>query len=656
MRTVDPHRSVLAEAKRLLGLDPRRAADLARPAAAASGGVEARFVLGAALRRAGDLGPSLEILGPLAAALPAVWGVQYEHGMALAGGGRCEAAATALGQAVAINPGSSLALHALGDQLTMLGRGAEAAVLHGRQVAGLAGDPRLAAGVAALFDGDGRAADAVLSGRFGMHLCDLAAVSLIADTGLRLGRFEAVAALLATVLEAAPNFLPARYRRAVALHRADEGEAALAEIAALLVARPSTPACSALRAAIRMQLGDAGGAIEDYAAALASDPNDAQLWHSRGHALRAVGRQSEAVAAYRHAIVLRPGFGEAYWSLANLKTWRFDAGEREAMATLLERGKTAAEDRAYLGFALGKALEDERHYAQAFDHYHDANALRRVAEPYDADAACDYVDHSIGVLDASFFAARAGSGDPAPDPIFVVGMPRSGSTLVEQILASHSSVESASELPDITAIARRLADGGGDYPALLPSLAPADFATLGREYLDRTRVRRRLGRPHFVDKFPGNFLHAGLIHLILPNARIIDVRRDPLACCVSLYKQAFAQGQAYSYDLADLGSAYADYRRLMAHFDAVLPGRIVHVSYEALVKAPEREIRRLLDACGLAFEPGCLRFFETAGVIRTPSSEQVRRPIFRDGLDQWRNFEPWLGPLKVALEWPITTD
>ena len=651
----DTHRAALAEAKRLLGTDPWRAAALARPVAAATGGVEARFVLGAALRRTGELAAALDVLEPLAAKLGTVWGVQYEHGMALVGTGDGAAATEALGRAVAINPGSSLAVHALGDQLAMLGRSGEAADLHGREIAGLAGDPLLAEGVAALFDGDDRAADAILAGRFGMHPCDLAAVSLIADAGLRLGRFEAVAALLEGALATAPGFLPARYRRAIALFRADKHEAALHEIEALLAGRPGTAISTALRAAVRMQLGDATGAVEDYAAVLAADPGDAQLWHSHGHALRAVGRQADAVAAYRRAIALRPGFGEAYWSLANLKTWRFDAGERAAMAALLERGGTA-EDRSYLGFALGKALEDDRHYAEAFDHYRAANALRRAVEPYDAGAARDYVDRSIATFDAPFFAARAGSGALAADPIFVVGMPRSGSTLVEQILASHSAVESASELPDITALARRLAEDGGIYPAQLAALDTADFAMLGREYLDRTRVRRRLGRPRFVDKFPGNFLHAGLIHLILPNARIIEVRRDPLACCVSLYKQAFAQGQAYSYDLGDLGRAYADYLRLMAHFDEVLPGRVTRVRYEALVDRPEREIRHLLDACGLAFEPGCLRFFETPTVVRTPSSEQVRRPIFRDGLDQYRHFEPWLGPLKVALGWPLTTD
>ena len=638
----------------MLGSDPRRALDLAGPVVAATGGVEARLVLGAALRRVAELDSAFELLAVLANALPGVWGVHYEHGMTLAALGRCETAAAALGCAVALNPGSSLAVHALGDQLAMLGQAVEAARLHGSEISGLAGDARLADGVAALFDGDAATADAILK-HFGMHLCDLATVSLVADVGLRLGKYEAVAALLATAIGAAPAFLPARYRRAVALFQLEQGEAALAEIEVLLTARPGVPAFVALRAAIRMQLGDAHGAVEDYAAVVASDPDDGQLRHSHGHALRAVGRQAEAVAAYRHAIALRPDFGEAYWSLANLKTWRFADTDREAMAALLASDETSPEDRSYLGFALGKALEDDCRYAEALDHYSAANALRRAAKPHDAAAASTFTDHNIEIFDAGFFSARTGWGDPAADPIFVVGMPRSGSTLVEQILASHSAVESASELPDLTAIARRLAHGGS-YPSTLGALRAEDFAALGREYLDRTRVRRRLERPHFVDKFPGNFLHAGLIHLMLPNARIIDVRRDPRACCVSLFKQAFAQGQAYSYDLADLGNAYRDYRRLMAHFERVLPGRIVRVDYETLVEKPELQIRRLLDACGLEFEPGCLRFFEAPTIVRTPSSEQVRRPIFRDGLDQWRNFAPWLGPLEAALGDALPTD
>ena len=268
----------------------------------------------------------------------------------------------------------------------------------------------------------------------------------------------------------------------------------------------------------------------------------------------------------------------------------------------------------------------------------------------------DFVERTIATFSPRFLAERSSVGLDAADPIFVLGMPRSGSTLIEQILASHSAVEGASELPDITAMARRLSTraaaetGYGEaYPGSLADMPPAAFAGLGAEYLERTHARRSSGRPFFVDKFPGNFMHVGLIHLMLPRARIVDVRRSPLACCVSLFKQCFAQGQAYSYDLADLGGYFAQYEKLMAHFATVLPGRVLRVSYEAMVEDPEHQVSRLLDYCGLAFEAGCLSFFETDRAIRTPSSEQVRRPIFRDGLNQWRNFQPWLKPLVDAL-------
>ncbi len=432
------------------------------------------------------------------------------------------------------------------------------------------------------------------------------------------------------------------------LYGLDRAQEALAEIEPVLTRQPNLAEALGLRAAIRVQLGDAEGAITDYAAALAVDPGQPRLWLSQGHALKIVGRQAAAVAGYRQSLALAPTQGEAWWSLANLKTWRFEPGDLDAMTGLLARDDLGPDDRAHLGFALGKGLEDAGRHGEAFEHYRQANARRRAVTPYDADAHHAFVQRTMAVFTPAFLASQAEVGCAAPDPIFVVGLPRSGSTLVEQILASHSAVEGASELADLTGIARGLA-ASSPYPESLAALAPEDFAALGEAYLARTRVHRKLGRAHFVDKFPGNFLHAGLIHLILPRARIIDVRRHPLGGCLSIFKQHFAQGQAYSYDLTDLGRYHADYVALMAHFDAVLPGRIHRVSYEALVEDTEAEVRRLLAYCGLPFESQCLRFHETRRAVRTASSEQVRQPIFRDGLDQWRRFEPWLGPLKAAL-------
>jgi tetratricopeptide (TPR) repeat protein len=384
---------------------------------------------------------------------------------------------------------------------------------------------------------------------------------------------------------------------------------------------------------------------------------------SYGHALKAIGRQADCIAAYKKSIALAPTLGEAYWSLANLKTVRFEPQDIEAMRTFAAREKLADEDRYHLHFALGKALEDEGNYAESFQHYDAGNALRRKSITYDADETSDHVRRSKELFTSDFFAARAGQGNAAPDPIFIVGLPRSGSTLIEQILATHSAVEGTMELPDIIGIARRLSgrksrSQTSNYPEMLATLDADALARLGGEYLERTRIQRKLGRASFIDKMPNNFAHVGLIHLILPNARIIDARRHPLGCCFSVFKQHFARGQAFSYEQTELGRYYVDYVDLMTHFDAVLPGRIHRVLYERMVSDPEREVRGLLDYCGLPFEEECLHFYRNSRAVRTASSEQVRQPIFRESVEQWRNFEPWLNPLKRALgpvlqEYPV---
>ncbi|TPG49853.1 tetratricopeptide repeat-containing sulfotransferase family protein [Sphingomonas glacialis] len=641
--------TMLAEAKRLLGADPAAAAACARRVLAADPhSVEARFLLGAALRRHGVWDEARAVLAPLAAATPRAWGVQYEYGMALAALGDGPAAAEALDRATRANPASSLAWHALGDQLLLLGRSDAARDAQARRVPGCVADQALGVAARAFFEGREPDARATLHARFGIDLNDLGAVRLLSDVALQHGQFAAAEALLAQARRAAPDFVPAQFAHAIALHRLERGEDALAAIGAALQALPGLAALETLAAAIHMQLGDVVAAITAYQTVLAATPDDADAWHGLGHALRAVGRQDEAVAAYRRAVALRPGYGEAYWSLANLKTVRFDAAELTRMLALPAAATPDPADRAYLDFALGKALEDEARYAESFAHYARGNAARAALEPHDAAAMHRFVADSIAAFDADLFRRNAAAGCAETGPIFVLGMPRSGSTLVEQILASHSAVDGASELPDITTLARELAQRHPDYPGSIAQVPEAAFAALGRAYIERTAVHRA-GKAWLVDKFPGNFLHTGLIQLMLPNARIIDIRRDPMACCFSLFKQAFARGQAYSYDLADLGHYYRDYVALMAHFDAVLPGRVHRIGYEALIDDPETEIRRLLAYCGLPFEPQCLRFFETGRAVRTPSSEQVRRPINRDGLDQWRPFEAWLTPLADGL-------
>lgn len=398
-----------------------------------------------------------------------------------------------------------------------------------------------------------------------------------------------------------------------------------------------------LMAACHGLIGETALSVEEYEALAADAPAQAKIWLNLGHALRAVGRRDETVAAYRRCIALAPSVGEPYWSLANLKTAAFSADEEAAMTALLARSDVAPDDRLHLNYALGKALEDRGDYAEAFVHYAAGAALR--ASIYDPDQFTRLVARSKAPFTRDAMAERAGGGSPSNAPIFIVGLPRAGSTLIEQILASHSQVEGTMELPEI----RFIAEGLTPYPDAALAMSAVERLRLGEAYIERTRIYRKSDKPRFVDKMPNNFQHVGLIDLILPHATIIDARRYPMGSCFSAFKQHFAQGQDFSYDLPALGRYYRDYVELMAHFDAVLPGRVHRVIYEDMVEDTEGEIRRLLDHCGLAFEPGCLEFHRNSRAVRTVSSEQVRRPIFRDGLEQWRNFEPWLDPLKTAL-------
>lgn len=474
---------------------------------------------------------------------------------------------------------------------------------------------------------------------------DARAIRMLAELAGRIGRNRDAETLLRRALELAPGFTAARANLAIVLYRLNRPTDALAELDTLLAVEPDHLGHANLKAAALGRLGDFGEAIALYEGVLAAAPAQPKVWMSFGHMLKTVGRQADAVAAYRRAIALRPELGEAWWSLANLKTVRFDDADIAAMEGALEQAGLADDDRLHLDFALGKAWEDRGKANRSFAHYASGNALRRAQIVYDADETRNFVDRSIALLTPDFFAERAGWGCPAPDPIFILGMPRAGSTLIEQILASHSAVEGTTELPDLPVIARRVAD----YPAGLATLTADEARALGEEYLKRAAVQRRTDRPFFIDKLPNNWAHVGLIRLILPNARIIDARRDARACCFSNFKQHFARGQAFSYALDDMGHYYRDYVRLMAHIDAVLPGRVDRVIHEALVDEPEAGIRALLAACRLPFEPACLSFHQTERAVRTASSEQVRQPIFRGGDEAWRPFAAHLGALDAAL-------
>jgi tetratricopeptide (TPR) repeat protein len=474
---------------------------------------------------------------------------------------------------------------------------------------------------------------------------DARAIRMLAELAGRIGRYRDAEALLRRALELAPGFTAARANLATALHRQNRSPEALAILDQVMAEEPDNIGHANLRAAALGRLGGFDEAIALYEQVLARAPDQPRVWMSYGHMLKTVGRQADGVAAYRRALAVQPTLGEAWWSLANLKTVRLAAEDVAAMERALADPRLADDDRFHLHFALGKAMEDAKADDAAFDHYAQGNALRRRALDYRPEETTRFVDASVATFDADFFSARAGQGCPAPDPIFILGMPRAGSTLVEQILASHSQVEGTGELPDIPALARTIPD----YPRGLAALSPERLRELGDDYLRRASVQRRTDRPFFVDKLPNNWLHVPLIRAILPNATIVDARRDARDCCWSNFKQHYARGQAFSYDLTDLGLYYRDYVRLMAHVDAVQPGAVHRVRHEALLDDPEAEVRALLAHCRLGFEPTCLTPHETERAVRTASSEQVRQPFTKAAVGGWRRFARHLLPLERAL-------
>ncbi|WP_421738271.1 tetratricopeptide repeat-containing sulfotransferase family protein [Caulobacter sp.] len=647
--------TALEHARRLLERDPILARQQAEAILeAVPRHADTTVVLAAACRLSGDADTALKTVAPLARGLPNMAEAQLELGLALADLGRTGEAVAAFQRAVALDPRAGEAWRGLAEGLDLMGDRAGAERALAQQLRASTRDPVLIEAAAALIDNRLGVAEQLLRDHLADHPADIAALRMLAETGARLGRYEDAERLLVGCLQIAPGFAAARHNLATMLYRQNKSAEALAQIERLTQRDPRHPGYANLRAAILARLGEYAAAIGVYEPMLADYPNQPKGWMSYGHALKTVGRQADCVAAYRKALELSPGLGEAWWSLANLKTVKFDEADRAAMAAGLEQPDLSDDDRLHLHYALGKALEDAKRYDESFQHYAAGAAIRRQQVDYDPEENHADVARSRAVFTPALLAATAGQGCPAPDPIFVVGLPRSGSTLIEQILASHSQVEGTMELPDLIVMARRL--GGkanrradSSYPEMLADLSPDALRALGDEFIERTRVQRKTDKPFLIDKMPNNFAHTGLIHLILPNAKIIDARRHPLGCCFSGFKQHFARGQAFSYDLTDIGRYYADYVALMDHFDTVLPGRVHRVIYEAMIEDPEGQIRALLDHCGLPFETACLNFHENDRAVRTASSEQVRQPIFKSAVEHWQNFESALGPLKQAL-------
>jgi Flp pilus assembly protein TadD len=561
----------------------------------------------------------------------------------------------ALREAARRAPADPGAWRALADACFRGGLPIEADAAYQRATLVAVNDPVLREAALALASNRLDIAERLIKPHLKAHPTDVAAIRMLAELAARIGRLEDAEALLMRAIELAPGFLAARQNMAMLQLRTHRVPEALAEAQALLEQEPDNPAFINLEGVALAKLGDYTDAALRFEAVLKRRPNNARIWLSYGHSLKTVGRSTESVDAYRRAIELQRTLGEAWWSLANLKSIRFEAADIEAMEGALQASAGICDDdRLHLHFALGKAHEDAKAPQPAFGHYAAGNAIRAGQLHYDPRRVEALVAAAIEALDAAFFAARHPLGDPAPDPIFIVGMPRSGSTLVEQILASHSMVEGTHELPDLELVARGLGPGDSGYLSAgfvdgLARCEPDQLAMLGAQYLKATRVYRKTGRPLFIDKMPNNWLFVPMIRLILPNAKIVDARRGAMACCFSNFKQHFARGQGYTYRLDHLARYYTAYVRLMSHIDRVLPGAVHRVNHEDMVADTDAQVRLLLDALGLPFEAACLRFWETERAVQTASSEQVRRPIFRDGIDQWRDFDPFLGELRAGL-------
>src|SRR5271165_1324283 len=564
-----------------------------------------------------------------------------------------EPAIEAFVRAVTLNPSLPASWNALQVLFRMTGRPADAenAAAQALKLATL--PPEILTAFGLFADGEIHAAEHMVRRYLLARGNHVEGMRLLAQIGMKLDVVDDAEVLLENLLALAPDYHAARYEYAIALLARHRHVRAREEMEKLLETDPNNRIYRTTLATIFTGCGDYGRALPMYRDILTETPADPELHLSIAHSLKTLGRTPEAIDSYRAAAAARPHYGEAYWSLANLKTYRFTDAEIARMRAAEASANIQPADRYHLCFALGKALEDRGEYAESFALYERGNALKKAEVRYRPEPLERNARLQASLCTREFFAARQGVGCSDRSPIFVLGLPRSGSTLIEQILSSHSQVEGTMELADIPRLVQDLhgrepADSTPRYPAILAELTAQDFGRLGEKYLSDTRVYRT-GKPFFVDKMPNNFRNLGLIHLMLPNAKIIDARRDPLACCFSNYKQLYASGQQFSYSIEDITRYYRMYVDLMAHWEEALPGRILRIQHESLVDDLEANVRRLLEFCELKFEPGCLEFYKTERTVHSASSEQVRRPIYRDGIDQWRHYEPWLGSMKEAL-------
>jgi len=615
---------------------------------------KAKWIFASALRLQGQPQRALDILTPMLPSFLDSPDFLHEIAQCYGAVGRGDDATEALRRAVSLDPKHAPAWQSLGHQLKVAGDESGSKYAFEQHFALSTQHPELVEAVILLREGKLGRAERIVRELLKEYPTDVSAIHVLADIGIKVGQLRDARNLLERCLQLAPDFHAARHAYALVLIRLQKPEAALVEVERLLAQEPSNPNFLTLKASILVRIGNNVEALDIYERVLKHYPNQARAQMSYGHTLKTVGRLDESIAAYRKCIRLSPEVGEAYWSLANLKTFRFSEEDIEEMRKQVTAEGGDADDQSHLAFALGKALEDRGEYDESFRFYRRGNAIRRIEHKHNPQRNVMDSVRQVRTFDKAFFEQRRGWGCPSPAPIFIVGLPRAGSTLLEQILASHSQVEGTAELQDIIAISRKLGgrtreNPAGKYPEIVAEMSAEQFRELGESYLETTKIQRAAGSPYFIDKMPNNFRHIGLIHLILPNSKIIDARRHPMGGCFSGFKQLFAHGQTFTYGLEDIGKYYRDYVRLMDHWDAVLPGRVHRVQYEEMVADTENQIRALLDYCGLEFEEQCLRFYETERAVRTPSSEQVRKPIYKESMEQWRNYEAHLGPLKEAL-------
>lgn len=611
------------------------------------------FLKGAIQRRLGNYKDAERLLRRVVKKVPNLASVQEELGRVMHVQGKMDIAKVHLHKAVKLNKKLITAWNLLGQIYAIEGQDEKAEHARRQQLIADNKDPALVKAVELVQEGKLGVAEGICRKYLLSNPDDVSALQLLADIGIQLGMAAEALAMLERCLELAPDYHQARNSYAKALSRLHKFEQALKETDFLEKAEPGNMSHPVLAAAIMANAGYFDRAIVKYEGILSQLPDNAPLQMSYGTVLKTVGRHEDSVIAYRKAIAAEPSLGEAYWNLSNLKTFRFQEAEIQAMKHWVEQPKLSHADRFHLCFALAKALEDAEDFDASFDYYRRGNELKKISMNYSAEETHEKISSAIQHCSSALFEAKKNYGDPSPEPIFIVGLPRSGSTLLEQILASHSQVEGTAELPYILHIAQRLRGTKrkkdiSKYPQNLWDLNPEQCRALGQEYLASAQTQRS-GTGLFIDKMPNNFEHIGLIRMILPNAKIIDARRHPLATCFSGFKQLFASGQEFTYGLDDIGRYYSDYLRLMAHWNHVLPGAVLLVEYENVVNDFEMQVCRLLDHCGLAFEPACLEFYSSERAVRTASSEQVRQPIYAEALEQWRNFESHLDPLKQAL-------